>query len=114
MVKDIAWYNTDGNEFSDEAWGTAWNRALAVMLNGKTLAITDEDGHPIYDDSFLIMVNAAHEGVEFVLPTAPAGTAWIQVVDTENGKDPFAKVQPREKVILGGRSLRIFREHPAQ
>ena len=92
----------------------AWNRVLAVMLNGKTLAITDEDGHPIYDDSFLIMVNAADEGVEFVLPIAPAGTAWIQVVDTENGKDPFVKVQPHEKVILGGRSLRIFREHPAQ
>jgi isoamylase len=114
LVKDIAWYNTDGNELSDEAWGAAWNRVLSVMLNGKTLAITDEDGHPIYDDSFLIMVNAADEGVEFVLPIAPAGTAWIQIVDTENGKDPFAKVQPCEKVILGGRSLRIFREHPAQ
>ena len=70
---------------------------LAVMFNGKTLAITDEDGHPIYDDSFLIMVNAAHEGVEFVLPAAPAGTTWIQFLDTENGKNPFAKVRPRKK-----------------
>ena len=114
VVKDIAWYNTDGSELADDAWNTSWNRALAVMLNGKTLEITDEDGQPIYDDSFLIMVNAAHEGVEFVFPPAPAGTAWIQVLDTENDKDPFAKVRPRKKVILGGRSMRVFREHPAR
>ena len=114
VVKDIAWYNTDGNEFPDEAWGTAWNRALAVMFNGKTLQISNEDGHPIHDDSFLILVNAAHEGVEFVLPTAPAGTTWTQVLDTDNGKNPFAKTRPRKKVILGGRSLRVFREHPVQ
>ena len=114
VAKDIAWYNTDGKELADEAWGNAWNRALAVMLNGKTLAISDEEGRPIYDDSFLIVVNAAHEGVEFVLPAAPAGTAWVQLLDTENGKNPFARMRPRKKVILGGRSLRVFREHPAQ
>src|ERR1700744_319762 len=39
VIKDIEWYGTDGKEFSDEAWGNSWNRALAVMLNGKTLAI---------------------------------------------------------------------------
>ena len=114
VVKDIAWYNTDGSELSDDAWNTGWNRALAVMLNGKTLAITDEDGMPIYDDSFLMIVNAAHEGVEFILPPAPAGTAWIQVLNTEDGDDPFARGRPRRKVILGGRSMRVFREHPAR
>jgi isoamylase len=108
VVRDIAWYNTDGNEFSDEAWNTGWNRALALMLNGRTLAITDEDGHPIVDDSFLILVNAAAEGVEFALPEAPSGTPWTQVLDTENLEDPFAPVKNGNKVILGGRSLRVY------
>jgi isoamylase len=110
VVRDIAWYNTDGGEFSDEAWNTAWNRALALMFNGRTLAITDEDGRPIIDDSFLILVNAAAEGVEFTLPEAPAHTPWRQVLNTENIDDPFAAAEVGEKVILGGRSMRVFRD----
>jgi glycogen operon protein len=110
MERDIAWYGTDGKEFSDEAWNTAWNRALALMFNGKTLQITDEDGHPIIDNSFLILVNAAHEGVEFTLPPPPAGTLWKQVLDTEDIDDPFAKTRPKKKLILGGRSMRVFRD----
>jgi isoamylase len=108
LERDIAWYNTDGSEFSDEAWNTGWNRALALMLNGKTLGITDEDGHRIIDNSFLILVNAAAEGVEFTLPEAPAGV-WMQILDTESIDDPFAEVVPDLLVILGGRSLRVFR-----
>jgi glycogen operon protein len=108
LVRDIAWYSTDGNEFPDESWSTEWNRALAVLFNGKTLAITDEDGHPIVDDSFLILINAAPEGVEFTLPSAPAERTWKQVLATENIDDPFAPAEIGDKVIVGGRSLRVF------
>ncbi|MFZ0633598.1 MAG: glycogen debranching protein GlgX [Acidobacteriaceae bacterium] len=111
VVRDIAWYNTDGNDLADENWSTDWNRALALLLNGKTLAITDEDGHPIIDDSFLILVNAAAEGVEFTLPATPAGTRWTQILDTENIEDPFAPVENGKKVIVGGRALRVFRDN---
>ncbi len=109
LVRDIAWFNTDGNELADESWNENWARALALMLNGRTLAITDEDGHPIIDDSFLILVNAAAEGVEFTLPPAPAERSWKQVLDTENIEDPFAAPEILgEKVIVGGRAMRVF------
>ena len=108
VVRDIAWYNTDGGELSEESWTTAWNRSLALMLNGKTLAITDEDGGPIVDDSFLILVNAAPEGVEFTLPEPPVESPWTQVLNTENIEDPFAAETLGAKVIVGGRSMRIF------
>ena len=110
VVRDIAWYNTDGSELNDEVWNNHWVRAMALLLNGKTLQITDEDGRPIIDDSFLILVNAAADGVEFTLPLAPAGTAWTQVLNTENIDDPFAPAEIGDKVILGGRSLRLFRD----
>jgi glycogen operon protein len=32
------------------------------------------------------------------------------VLDTENIEDPFAAAEIGEKVILGGRSLRVFRD----
>ena len=110
LVRDIVWYNTDGNELGDEHWQESWNRTVGLMLNGETLGVTDEDGRMIVDDSFLILVNAYHEGIEFTLPRAGEGKHWIQVVDTEHMDDPFQEVPAVDKVIMGGRSVRIFRD----
>jgi isoamylase len=102
VVKDISWYNPDGNEVPDEAWGAEWSRAIALLLNGQTLQVSDEDGNWVIDDSFLVLVNAAHEGVEFNLPESPSGRPWIQIVDTENEDEPLRPVVAGESVILGG------------
>jgi glycogen operon protein len=108
LERDAVWYNPDGNEVSDEAWNAEWSRAIALLLNGQTLQITDDDGQWVIDDSFLLLVNAASEGVEFVLPESPAKRSWVQVVDTENIENPLENVAAGEKVILGGRSLKLF------
>ncbi len=108
VERDITWYNTDGNEVPDEVWNTEWNRAVGVLLNGQTLQVTDDEGRPVIDDSFFIVVNAAEDGVEFVLPPSPAGKSWCQVIDTENIDDPFANKPASDKVIVGGRSLVLF------
>ncbi len=110
VVRDIAWYSAAGTEFSDEDWNTTWNKSLAMLLNGKTLGVVDEDGKPVTDDSFLFLVNASDQGVEFTLPDPPAKTPWHQVLDTQNLDDPFAACDFGDKVILGGRSTRIFRD----
>src|SRR6185437_706002 len=57
-IHDICWLNTDGQELDDAHWNTEWNRAIGVMLNGQTLRISDDDGHPIRDNSFLLFINA--------------------------------------------------------
>ncbi len=110
VVRDIAWYGTDGKQVPDESWGQEWNRSLAVLLNGKTLGISDEEGHPVTDDSFLLLVNAAAEGVEFCLPEPPDKTHWVQVLNTENIKDPFAEQHLDKSVIVGGRAMRVFKD----
>ena len=108
VVKDIAWFNPDGDEVSDEAWNSSWNRAIALLLNGKTLQVTDENGDWVMDDSFLLLVNASHEGVEFTLPPSPTGNPWVQLIDTENIDSPFDKVLVGESIILGGRCLKLL------
>ena len=108
VIHDIAWFNTDGSQVTDDVWNAEWNRSIALLLNGQTLEVTDEEGHPVIDDTFLILVNASHEGVEFTLPPTPSGRHWCQVMDTENLDDPFAQIEDGNKVILGGRSLRLF------
>ena len=107
-ARDIAWYNTTGEECSDENWNSPWNRSIALFLNGNTLGGMDEDGKAIEDDSFLILINAHHEGVEFTLPPSPDKALWKVVLRTENIDDPFAEVELGDKMIVGGRSMVVL------
>ena len=43
IVHDLAWFGTDGKTLSNEAWSTEWNRSLAILLNGNTLQVSDEE-----------------------------------------------------------------------
>jgi isoamylase len=108
VVRDVAWFGTDGNELSDQVWSEPWSKTIAVMFNGKTLNQTDEEGEKIVDDSFLILINAADSGVEYALPEAPGKSPWRQVLDTESIDDPFCEATVSAKVILGGRSIRVY------
>ena len=78
------------------------------MFNGKTLGISDEEGQPVVDDSFLILVNASDGGVEYHLPDPPNKSPWRQVLDTENIDDPFYEIEEHDKVIVGGRAVRVY------
>jgi glycogen operon protein len=108
VVHDIAWLNPDGNQVSDQVWSAGWMRSIALLLNGQTLQVTDEEGRPVIDSSFLIIVNAASEGVEFTLPPSVSAHGWCEVMDTENIDDPFVKRSAGKKVIVGGRSMKLL------
>jgi glycogen operon protein len=113
VVRDVAWYGTDGQEISDQVWSEGWSKSIAVMFNGHTLGVMDEDGEQVFDDSFLIVVNASDGGVEYVLPEPPNKSPWRQVLDTENVDDPFSKVEVHDKVIVGGRATRVYSDEAA-
>jgi isoamylase len=114
VEKDASWFDPNGNEVSDEAWNAGWTRAVALLLNGCTLQTSDEDGNWIVDDSFLLLVNAADQGVEFTLPPSPRGKPWRQILDTENIDDPFAARELDPKVIVGGRALKLLSDGGAK
>jgi glycogen operon protein len=78
------------------------------LLNGQTLQVIDEEGIPVVDDSFFLIVNAAEDGVEFSLPPSPSGREWCLALDTENIDDPFGTAAVGNKIIVGGRSLKLL------
>jgi isoamylase len=78
------------------------------------LQVTNEEGQAVIDDSFLLLVNASHEGVEFTVPPPLAGSTWSQVLDTENIDAPFAKVIVDDKVIVGGRSMKVLSDETSK
>jgi glycogen operon protein len=111
---DIAWYGTNGQELNDDAWNSGWMRTLGMMLNGQTLDITDELGNPVVDDTFLLLINAHHEAVSFVLPRTPAGGRWRVVLNTNDLANPFKTAPTRTRVKLEGRSLVMLCERKAK
>jgi isoamylase len=115
VVRDIAWYGSDGHEMNEDEWNSKWIRSLALMFNGETLDVVDDVmGQPIVDDTFLILINSYHEGVEYTLPKSPHDRGWEFVLDTAKGDDPFKDGNVGESRILTGRSLVLLREKPAQ
>jgi glycogen operon protein len=49
---------------------------VGLFLNGLEFPYLDAQGERIEDDSFLLLVNAHHEDVQFRLPNARYGATW--------------------------------------
>ncbi len=81
-VDDIAWFRPDGVEMEAGHWHDAGPARVAMFLNGSAISTRDKYGERISDDSFLLLINADHESLEWKLPDAPFATAWIRIIDT--------------------------------
>jgi glycogen operon protein len=76
----------------------------------------DAAGQPIVGDSFLLLVNAHHEPIAFVLPTHQARLRWALVLDTRGwDMEPRAPVfGAGDQYPLDGRSIAVLRlRHPS-
>lgn len=110
-VKDVIWLRPDGKEMGDGDWDAPHARVLAIRLSGEAgIVHLTETGEQEPDDTFLLLVNAGHEDVKFVLPNGDAG-AWEALVDTiaEDGLAWGGTHAPGATLNVGGRSLQMLR-----
>ena len=110
-IKDIMWFNPGGTEMEDEEWNTTFVRTLGVMLSGDTIDVRDFYGRPIQDDTFLMLLNAHHETVNFVLP-GQEEVRWELIIDTclEEGFLETPKIfASSEEYEMGDRSFSLLR-----
>ena len=87
---EIAWLRPSGERMTDADWGTWYARAMAVFLNGGAIAEPDERGQRLVDDSFLVLINASPDDIEFTLPGADYAAAWSVELDTA----PTERLEP--------------------
>jgi isoamylase len=74
-LSDIAWFRLDGEEISHDDWQVGFAKSLGVFLNGDALPDPDQRVRRLRDDSFLLLFNAHHEELTFVLPGREGGGA---------------------------------------
>ncbi|WP_218081321.1 glycogen debranching protein GlgX [Anthocerotibacter panamensis] len=110
-VSDIAWFNPNGAEMTDQQWSTGFAKALGLFLNGEEIATPNACGERIIDDSFLLFFNAHHERIDFLLPGGLNSREWLVIIDTT--KPRFVVRGKRYKqdipVPVAARSLVILR-----
>ncbi|HEV7716535.1 MAG TPA: hypothetical protein VGO53_13140, partial [Steroidobacteraceae bacterium] len=117
-VKEVAWLRPDGDEMTDAEWSTGFNRCFGVYMAGTVIERVDKRGKPVRDNNFLVLFNAHHEEIPFLLPEFHAGGAWQEVIDTANEKHPFAQEHyaAGDQYPLAGRSMAVLiatTQHPA-
>jgi isoamylase len=81
------------------------------MLSGDTIDVRDFYGRPIPDDTFLMLLNAHHEAVNFVLP-GQEEVRWELIIDTclEEGFLETPKLfASSEEYEMGDRSFSLLR-----
>jgi glycogen operon protein len=110
-VKDLAWFRPDGHEMTDEEWSNSHSRCVGLRLSGDAIEEVDDMGEPIVGDTFLLLLNAHHEPVPFVLPAHEGPARWSPVLDTREwsveANPPF--LGTGERYELAGRSLAVLR-----
>ena len=114
-VKDIAWFGSHGKEMTDEEWDMGF-RTLGIRLAGDAIGEKDTRGQAILDETFLLLLNAHHEKIPFILPAHKKGVRWQLVFDTSLMNE--AKSRNLVKPIKGGapyalsaRSFALLRIH---
>lgn len=109
-VNDIAWFNPDGQDMTDEQWCAGYAKAITVFLNGNELPDRGPKGGRIVDSSFLLLFNAHWEMLEFVLPARLRRRKWKAIVNTKEPRSITEQIvfTGTKTVPVMGRSLVVL------
>jgi glycogen operon protein len=110
-AKDIGWFGPKGGEEMEDGDWSAPGRTLGVFLNGDEIVGRGPRGERVVDESFLILLHAAPEPIDFTLPGAPWATGYVMLVDTaaDGRYEPNLDVlQPGDAVAMAAYSMVVL------
>ncbi len=108
-VKDVTWFESTGEEMTDEAWGTGWVRAFGVRWAGDLIPDMDERGQPVSGDTLLLLFNTHHEALPFRLPDLKAGHEWELLFNTTDPTEQGDRFKGGTTEPLRPRSMAVLR-----
>ncbi len=106
LPKDVIWWNSEGREMEDEDWQESFTRCFAMILPGAALTEIGQDGRPRFSDSLMILMNAHHEDLNFILPPTDQ-QPWECRLSTV-ALAPHEAQNDLPQIIIPARSLAVF------
>jgi isoamylase len=110
---ELGWFTPAGTPMTQANWEDGNALALGVYLDGSDAPDTGPDGQPLFDDDFLVLVNAWWEPLEFTIPDCRPGLAWRPEIDSFDPAGPGSAGVPQRRagdhVTAGPRSVLVLR-----
>ena len=107
--RDIEWLSLDGQEMTAALWDDPETRSFGMLLNGPALDEIDAAGVPYEYEVLLVLLNAGHEAVPFILPDWPDDPVWEVLIDTADTAGEASTTMHSEVYQLQARSLALLR-----
>jgi len=79
-VRDVTWINSAGDVMRAQDWHDPTLRCFGMMMDGR--AKSSGIRRPGTDATLLMVLNAYHDGLEFVMPPCSGGMHWHLILDT--------------------------------
>ncbi len=108
-IKDITWYDRNGQEVQGHAWTAPDVRSLCVQLAGDRMDEVDEHGARIIGETLLLLLSAEPDPATFRLPPPPSGQQWERLLDTAEGHEHGRPVRPKDEYTVVAHGLAVFR-----
>ncbi|MFP5271680.1 glycogen debranching protein GlgX [Coleofasciculus sp.] len=110
-VKDIAWFNPDGGDMTEDQWLAGYTKAIGIFLNGEEIAARGDEGERVMDDSFFLCFNAHYEMIEFTLPPGLQDREWLVLIDTDKPRFIEEEISYTEDkpISVTARSVMVLR-----
>jgi isoamylase len=106
-IRDVTWLNPSGAPMTTEQWRDTTALCLGMLLDGRAHAFDLRKAGS--ETALLLIVNAYHDVVPFVLPNVWGGHSWLKVVDTATGLNgTFVPTGNGIEIEVTGRSLLLF------
>jgi isoamylase len=106
----LQWFAPAGTPMDGADWADPSALSLAIYLDGSDDPDRAEDGTPLADDDFIVLINAWWEPLDFALPVTRPGARWRAEIDTyepeaaatapERGAEATVTVGPRSVAVL--------------
>jgi glycogen operon protein len=110
-ASQLQWFTPGGTLMSGTDWADPTARAIAIYLDGSDDPDWAEDGTPLLDDDFLVLVNSWWEPLNFVLPATRPSAEWQAEIDSYDPTAPAgaAACSTGDQVTISPRSVAVLR-----
>ena len=111
QARELEWFTFAGTPMTGADWANPGALSVAIYLDGSDDPDLADDGTPMLDDDFLVLVNAWWEPLDFIIPPVRDGLTWQAEIDSY---DPAATAtappqKPGDRVSVGPRSVTVLR-----
>jgi glycogen operon protein len=92
-------------------WADSSARCVGIYLDGRDDPDRGDDGNPLIDDDFLVLVNSWWEPLDFAVPPIRPNQRWCLEFDTFGpaGTASSSELRAGDRRTAGPRSLVVLR-----